>query len=129
MSFDEGRLSELQGALRTKMADNKAIADSFKFEDGVMQVSTEQKAAFDRNMSDIKEIKGLIEGLEAMRDVDRWGSEAAAESVAAKSAAEAAGASHNPVRGKSIGEIFTGSAEFKALDGGPTVPTCPRPSS
>jgi HK97 family phage major capsid protein len=127
MSFDEGRLSELQGALRTKMADNKAIADSFKFEDGVMQVSADQKAAFDRNMSDIKEIKGLIEGLEAMRDVDRWGSEAAAESVAAKSAAESAGAGYSPMRGKSLGEIFTGSAEFKALDGGRNGANMPSP--
>jgi HK97 family phage major capsid protein len=127
MSFDESRLSELQGALRTKMADNKAIADSFKFEDGVMQVSADQKTAFDRNMSDIKEIKGLIDGLEAMRDMDRWGSEAASESVAAKSAAHSAGGNYAPTRGRSLGEIFTESPEFKALDQGRNGANMPSP--
>ena len=43
MSFDESRLSELQGALRTKMADNKVIADSFRVEEGTVVVSAEQK--------------------------------------------------------------------------------------
>ena len=67
MSFDESRLNELQSAMREKMASNKEIADSFKIEDGTVVVSAEQKSAFDRNMSDIKEIKGLIEGLEEMK--------------------------------------------------------------
>ena len=82
MSYDDSRLRELQGALRAKMADNKTIADSFKVEEGTVVVSAEQKSAFDRNMSDIREIKSLIEGLEGMRDAERWGSEASAESVA-----------------------------------------------
>jgi hypothetical protein len=73
MSFDESRLSELQGALRVKMADNKTIADSFKIEDGIVVVSSEQKSAFDRNMSDIREIKSLIDGLEQMKSVEQWG--------------------------------------------------------
>ena len=60
MSQDNSRIEELQSALRVKMADNKAIADSFRVEDGTVVVSTEQKTAFDKNMSDIKEIKSLI---------------------------------------------------------------------
>ena len=47
---DDSRLSELQSALRQKMADNKAIADSFKIEDGTVVVSSEQKSAFDKNV-------------------------------------------------------------------------------
>ena len=43
MSEDKSRLTELQSALRTKMADNKAIADSFKVVDGTVVVGTEQK--------------------------------------------------------------------------------------
>lgn len=125
MSFDASRLSELQGALRAKMADNKAIADAFKIEDGVVQVSPDQKTAFDKNMSDIKEIKGLIEGLEAMRDVDSWGSKPEADSIAAKSAA--AGAGYAPARGRTIGEVFLNSAEFKALDGGRNGANMPAP--
>ena len=125
MSFDETRLRELQGALRAKMADNKAIADSFKIEDGVVQVSTDQKTAFDKNMSDIKEIKSLIEGLESMRDVERWGSEPAGESIAAKSAAAVAG--HSATRGRTVGDLFLASEEFKSLQGGRNGANMPSP--
>jgi HK97 family phage major capsid protein len=107
------------------MADNKAIADSFKIEDGVVQVSTDQKTAFDKNMSDIKEIKGLIEGLESMRDVDSWGQDTSEESIAAKSAAATAG--YAPSRGRSVGEVFLNSPEFKALDGGRNGANMPSP--
>jgi len=130
MSVDESRLSELQGALRKKMADNKEIADSFKLEDGVMQVSADQKAAFDRNMADIKEIKSLIEGLEGMREVEQWGERPATESVAAKAdAAQHAAEIREALRGKSLGELFTESAEFKALDGGRNGANMPSPWS
>jgi HK97 family phage major capsid protein len=114
MSEDTSRLNELQGALRQKMADNKAIADSFKVEDGTVVVSTEQKTAFDKNMRDIKEIKSLIEGLEGMRDVDSWGSEAQ-DSVAATAAANGA---LPRTSFKSIGDEFINSVEFKSLNGG-----------
>ena len=123
---DQARLSELQSALRAKMADNKAIADSFRIEDGTVVVSTQQKTAFDKNMADIKEIKGLIEGLEAMGTVEQWGSQAPAESVAA---AAAAGYSVKSIIGanKSIGDLFLDSAEFKALNGGRNGANMPSP--
>ncbi len=69
MSTDESRLSELQSALRTKMADNKSIADSFKIEEGTVVVSTEQKSAFDKNMRDIKEMfNKIMDKLELKQD-------------------------------------------------------------
>ena len=61
MSEDTSRLDELQTAMRTKMDQNKEIADSFEIEDGVVQVDANQKDAFDSNMKDIKEIKGHID--------------------------------------------------------------------
>ena len=125
MSTDESRLSELQSALRTKMADNKSIADSFKIEEGTVVVSTEQKSAFDKNMRDIKEIKSLIEGLESMRDVDRWGSEPTSDSLAVK--ALAAGGTVNGYSAKSIGELFLDSEEFKSLAGGRNGANMPSP--
>lgn len=125
MSFDENRLRELQGAMRSKMADNKTIADSFKIEDGVVQVSTDQKSAFDKNMTDIKEIRGLIEGLESMRDMDKWGSETSGDSIAAKTAA--AGYSPTHSRNQSVGELFLNSAEFKSLDQGRNGANMPSP--
>jgi HK97 family phage major capsid protein len=127
MSFDDTRLRELQTALRTKMADNKTIADSFKVEDGTVVVSAEQKSAFDRNMSDIREIKSLIEGLEGMRDAERWGSESHNGSVAQSSDY----AQHNtPSAGyqaKSLGEMFTASEEFKSLNSGRNGANMPSP--
>jgi HK97 family phage major capsid protein len=130
MSVDKSRVNELQGALRQKMADNKAIADSFKVEDGTVVVNAEQKSAFDRNMADIKEIKSLIEGLESFEKVEAWGSEQASDSVAAQVAAAAAG---QPAFGysqkelRTIGEQFLESAEFKALNGGRNGANMPAP--
>lgn len=118
MSEDTSRIKELQSALRVKMADNKTIADSFRIEDGAVVVSAEQKTAFDKNMSDIKEIKGLIESLESMGGVSSW----SAEPQDTVSGAFAAAA--NDIKGlssreiKSIGEMFLDSAEFKSLNGG-----------
>lgn len=121
MSYDESRVRELQNALRQKMAENKTIADSFKVEDGTVIVSSEQKSAFDRNMSDIREIKSLIEGLESMKSVDSWGS-SEGSSVAveynAKSAEAAMNAAARSFGFKSIGQMFTESQEFKSLQGG-----------
>ena len=118
MSQDNARLNELQGALRGKMADNKAIADSFRVEDGTVVVTPEQKTAFDKNMSDIKEIKSLIDGMQTMNSVDSWASQPA-ESVAGSFAAASAEVAQLTSREiKSIGEMFLESAEFKTLANG-----------
>lgn len=122
---DQTRLNELQSALRAKMADNKAIADSFRVEDGTVVVSQQQKSAFDKNMQDIKEIKGLIEGMEAMNTVEQWGTQAPVESVAA---AAAAGFSLKGLGSQStIGQMFLDSAEFKSLQGGRNGANMPSP--
>ena len=125
MSEDKARLSELQSALRAKMADNKTIADSFKIEDGNVVVSSAQKTAFDKNMQDIKEIKSLISGLEQMSEVDSWGSQASGESVAAAVAAGSA-FSHS-LRSETIGEAFLNSSEFKSLANGRNGANMPSP--
>ena len=116
MSFDNSRLTELQGAMRAKMAENKTIADNFKIEDGTVVVSAEQKTAFDKNMSDIREIKSLVESLESMRDADKWASEPQ-DSVAQASAYATSElqSALQQVRSKTIGESFLASAEFKSL--------------
>lgn len=123
---DQARLTELQTALRTKMSDNKAIADSFRVEDGTVVVSAQQKTAFDKNMSDIKEIKGLIEGLEAMNTVENWGSQAPVESIAAAAAAgySVKGLGYNNT---SIGDLFLASPEFKSLQNGKNGANMPSP--
>jgi HK97 family phage major capsid protein len=121
MSEDTGRLTELQSAMRTKMDENKAIADSFEIEDGVVQVDTDQKSAFDKNMKDIKEIKGLIDGIQEMEKAREWGSQPTTESVASEAAAEWANTpevKEAVQQYRSIGHAFLDSAEFKALANG-----------
>ena len=118
MSQDTSRLNELQGALRQKMADNKAIADSFRVEDGSVVVTPEQKTAFDKNMADIKEIKGLIDGLQTMDTVDSWASQPTETVAGAFAAAQAEVSQLTSREVKTIGEMFLESAEFKALANG-----------
>lgn len=115
MPFDESRHKELQGALKTKMASNTEIADSFKIEDGTVIVDADQKTAFDQNMSDIKEIKSLIQGMDDMREMEEWASTPATKSVAAEVDASDA----VPVQQfETVGSAFLQSEQFKALAGG-----------
>lgn len=57
-------ITTLKLILRSKITHNKAISDSFRVEDGIVVVSTEQKSAFDKNMSDIRAINVVFEILQ-----------------------------------------------------------------
>ena len=118
MSQDKSRIDELQSALRQKMADNKAIADSFRIEDGAVVVSAEQKSAFDKNMQDIKEIKSLIAGLEDMSEVSSWSAEPQETVSGAFAAAQSEIKQLSSREIKTIGEMFLESPEFKSLNNG-----------
>lgn len=124
MSQDTSRLRELQSALRGKMQSNKEIADSFKIEDGTVIVDQAKKSAFDKNMVEIKELKSLIDGMEAFNEVQEWGSQASNESVAA---AAAAGHAVPQRQLQSIGDMFVASDEFKSLAGGRNGANMPAP--
>lgn len=122
---DSSRIKELQTALQSKMDENKAIADSFKIEDGVVVVENDQKSAFDQNMQQIKEIKSLIAGLQDFTEVEKW----SAEGVSSVAAAAAAGEGERLSRAeyKSLGEAFLASEEFKSLQGGRNGANMPSP--
>lgn len=115
MSFDEGRLSELKTALKAKMAEQQEIADSMTFEGTTLIADSEKKAAFQTNMGEIREIKGLIDDMTSLRDITAWSSEAEFKSVAAE---VAAGVDREVRRHGSVGEAFLSSDEFKSLQGG-----------
>jgi len=116
MSFDESRLNELKSALDSKMSEQQQIADSIQMEGETLIADDEKKAAFQGNMTQIREIKGLIDDMTTLRDVSAWSSEAEYKSVAAEVAAGfEAEVAHN--RG-SVGEQFLGSDQFKSLEGG-----------
>ena len=124
MSEDTSRLRELQSALRGKMQSNKEIADSFKIENGTVIVDQAKKSAFDKNMVEIKELKGLIDGMEAFNEVQEWGSQASNESVAA---AAAAGHAVPQRQLQTIGDMFVASDEFKSLGNGRNGANMPAP--
>jgi len=115
MSFDEGRLNELQSALKAKMAEQQEIADSMQFEGATLIADDEKKSAFQSNMGEIREIKGLIDDMTSLRDISAWASEADYKSVAAE---VAAGVDHEVKRHTTVVEAFLGSEEFKSLQGG-----------
>lgn len=115
MSFDDARLNELKSALSAKMSEQQQIADSMKFEGDTLIADADKKSAFQNNMAQIREIKGLIDDMTTLRDVSAWSSEAEYKSVAAE---VAAGVEREVARHRSIGDAFLNSAEFKALQGG-----------
>ena len=117
MSFDEGRLNELKDALSGKMGEQQELADSIQLDGETLVVGDEQRSAFNSNMAQIKELKGLIEDITTLRDVSAWSSEAEYKSVAAEVAAgvEAEVAHY---KAQSVGEAFVNSEEFKSLQGG-----------
>jgi HK97 family phage major capsid protein len=124
MSFDESRLNELKSALTEKMSEQEQIADSMQFEGTTLIADDEKKSAFQNNMAQIREIKGLIDDMTTLRDVSAWSSEAEYKSVAAE---VAAGVEREvEVRG-SIGEQFLASDEFKSLQGGRNGVNMPAP--
>jgi HK97 family phage major capsid protein len=110
------RVKELQTALRERVETTRELSESFEITevDGekVVNVSAEQKAEFDKVMGEVRDIKGLIESLQTLDEVEAWGSEPKGSAAAA---AAAAGDSRTP---RSIGRLFAESEEFKALDGG-----------
>ena len=69
MSFDESRLNEVKTALSAKMAEQQQIVDSMEVEGTTVIADAEKKAAFQSNMAEINEMKGLIEGMTSLRDV------------------------------------------------------------
>lgn len=124
MSFDESRLNELKSALNVKMSEQQQIADSMQFEGATLIADDEKKSAFQNNMAQIREIKGLIDDITTLRDVSAWSSEAEYKSVAAE---VAAGVEAEVRRQGSVGEEFLNSAEFKALQGGKAGVNMPAP--
>lgn len=124
MSYDANRVKELQSALRERVAINQEIGQSFEIKDGTVVVADGQKSAFDKNMAEIREIKGLIESMEAMREFDDWASQPASPSVAMGLAAGQAFGVNNM---KSLGQMFLESPEFKALNGGRNGANMPAP--
>lgn len=119
---DTSRLSELDSALKAKVAVNKEIADAVEVVDGAMVIEETHQKAFDANMKEIREIRSLISSLGEMDEAESFDPVAEAEqkSVAGELAAKVAGDFSIASERKfgTIGEAFLNSEEFKSLNGG-----------
>lgn len=127
---DTSRVKELQGLLAEKVAATKALSDAIRIEDGVMVIEQAHRDEFAKNMTDIKELQGMISDLKGLESVTDWSATPQSESVAAEAAAAAATAVVNELSSqeiKSLGELFMESDEFKALNGGRSGVNMPAP--
>lgn len=115
---------ELKAALSDQLATMDGIASEFKIEGKNVEVSAEQAAAYRGALANAEEIKGLLEMETSRGELKSWAGSPGGSSVAAQAAAgvrEAIGG----MESKSLGEMFTGSDEFKALlaSGATNMPT------
>ena len=121
------RVKELREVLKAKSEENVALADTFEIEDGTVVISDEQKSAFDANMSAIREVKGLLEGLEEADKVKAYLDAPATDSIAGEAAAALASGDRSARSVKTLGEMFMDSDEFKALQNGEAGATMATP--
>lgn len=124
MAVTTDRITELKAALNTRLKENDDIASAFKIEDnGGVVVSSEQAASFRKNIDEAKQIKSLMEMEIEAKELADYGERidgymAGAEGgpVATRVAADGhPGASRGRYEAKTIGQLFTDSAEFKSF--------------
>lgn len=112
----DSRLKELKSALREVLAENDKIvehADMNREEGGPdVQVEAKHATAFRNNLTKAREIRAEIEALEGYSEVRAW-----AEGMSAPVAQTASGLIV-PTQGKSLGQAFVESDEFKSIAGG-----------
>lgn len=113
------RMTELKTALRQRVEENDRITQDFKIEDnGGVVVSTEQATAFRKNLEDARQIKEIMEGITLVKDahdlIERLDMSPSDSAAIAAGAMQSLGGLSAPGV-KTVGEVFTGSQEFKDL--------------
>ena len=110
------RVLELKTALQEQVAVMDGISGEFKIDGANVEVSATQAQNYRAALAKAEEIKGLIAMEEGRAAIGSWMDAPAGTSIAEQVAAGLhAGLA---MEQKSLGEMFTESAEFKALDGG-----------
>ena len=126
---DKGTASAMQERLNALYEENERISNSIKVEEKGISVDADAAATFRRNLAEMREIKGLLDDLNATDEFKSYLAGPSTQSVAV--AAAAAAAQDEPgvqaarrLLPKSLGALFTESDEFKALvrSGGATMP-------
>ena len=109
----DGRLRELKSAWESKNSANDEIVNTAAIEDGVLMIGNDRREAFTKNLAAMGEIKSTMDLLTEQKRFAEWGAQPVSESQAL--AAEAGRSLVNGRGRKSLGQSFTDSAEFKAL--------------
>jgi HK97 family phage major capsid protein len=110
----DARLAELKSAWQRLEAENDEIVRTAPVTDGVVRIDANRREAFSRNLAAMREIKAERELLEAQRELAEWGRQAERDPVALSAGVPAPAAPRGLV-GKSLGQMFVESEEFKAL--------------
>lgn len=113
--MDLKRQMELKSALKTRLDNMDRATAAIKLEENGTVVSPELRDDFRKNHAEAIEIKSLLDGAQFAGELREW-----LENPETKSFAQADGARGGLLVPQmlSLGEAFTASAEFKALDGG-----------
>ena len=121
-------VKELKSAMAKLLDENDRIDNAIQIEEGGVKVSAEDAARFRKNLADAAEIKDLIDAAEGTKDLREWldetpESKAAAAAAAAQQTQDLSQLRHMMDAPKTLGEMFTESEEFKALQqsGGATM--------
>jgi len=113
MAYDS-RLKELKGALKDVLAQNDTIVDHVEAnrEEGGPEVQVEAKhvEAFRSGLAKAREIRSEIEALEGLSEVKAWAENSSAPAAAPKILTSD--------QGKSLGQRFLESEEFKSIGNG-----------
>lgn len=118
------RKKDLQKALAAKKAEAQEIADSLQIDGETVVVEPKQKTALDTVIGEMKGIRELLESFSELDSAEKWINQPENAPVGFGSDA---GASGDPLAGKTIGEAFLQSDEFKALKNGKAGANMPSP--
>ena len=118
-------VTELKSKLRSVLDENERIQGAIGIEEkGGVVVTTDQAKTYRKNLATARELKGLIDDLEAGAELKEYLNATPQSKGMAAQAAEAGGIATYRDLPVSLGAMFTASEQFKALikSGSATMP-------
>lgn len=118
-------LSEMRARLSSVLEENDRIIGAVKVEEGGVAVSTEQATTFRKNLEEARQLKSVIETMEGQAEIREFANATPTGGVAlsTKQGTDSEPQAQYRPSTRSLGEMFTGSDEFKNLvaSGGATM--------
>lgn len=111
-----GTPQELKTRMTSLLDENERIQSAITIEDnGGVVVSKDDAAHYRKNLAEAQEIRKVLSDIEATAELKAFASQTPQSAAAAAAAGAAATPAQYQTQVKSLGELFTGSDEFKAL--------------